>query len=632
MKKGLKMQCITRRNFLKTTLSVAGISAMPFSRLMANKPGVKHPNIIFILADDMGWMDSEIYGSRYYQTPNINRLAQKGMLFTNAYSASPLCSPTRASILTGKYPGRLKLTTPSCHLPPLPSERPLLGKTAAPRLKMVTPESRRFLPLEEFTIGEAFHDAGYKTSLMGKWHLGHDEEYWPKNQGFDVDLGAPNPGPPSYFAPYRLENFPAGQKGKYVTDQLTEEALGFLEANKDKPFLLNLWHFAVHAPFQAKADYVGDWDKMKDPRDKQDCPTMAAMIKSMDEGIGKVLDKLDELNITDQTIIIFFSDNGGNMYDEVRGTTPTNNLPLRGGKGNCYEGGVRVPCIFVWPGAVQPGTRNDTIISSIDFYPTLLEIAGIPLNPRQLFDGISFLPALWGEPLNRKAIFCHHPHYTPATQNVPCTLVRSGDWKLLRLYGEGPDRTNSYELYNLREDMGEQNNLAEIYPHRVRELDAMIDKFLTETGSIVPIKNPHYQAPRTGWQVLKDASLEILDGRLKITSIGSNPSIVTEDIPFVSNSMCLRFRMRSSAKTAGRCYFQSSQDAVFNIDESLPFDIMEDDEWHEYQLNFTPNGPLNCLRIDPAQSEGIIEFEWIRLCRKYGEVLMDWTFSKGDIK
>ena len=487
-----------RRRFLKTAGLGAAALAAP-GLLRAAKASDKRPNILFILADDLGWMDTSLYGSNYYRTPHIDRLARLGMMFTNAYAANPLCSPTRASIMTGKYPCRLGITTPGGHLPALPKDTPLLGKAAAPWMKMVVPRSRRFLPPSEYTLGEAFRDAGYATGFIGKWHLGLAPAHWPEKQGFDVSFhGAPDPGPPSYFSPYRFRagTVTDGPKGQYITDRVTDEAVKFLRtrAKRNKPFMLCLWHYAVHAPFQGKKALVDTYGRRKDPRGKQDCPTMAAMIHSLDQGVGRVMTELNGLKIADNTIVVFMSDNGGNMYDRVQGVPPTNNAPLRGGKGTIYEGGVREPCIVVWPGVVKPGSRSAELVSSIDFYPTLLEMAGIRPKTGQVIDGLSMVGVLKGTGrLDREAIFCHFPHYTPkAGGRFPATSVCRGDWKLIRCYGEGPNRTHGYELYNLKDDIGEHDNLAARHPEAVQALDALIARHLKDTGGIVPIPNPRY--------------------------------------------------------------------------------------------------------------------------------------------
>lgn len=492
----------TRRTFLKS-LSLCAASCFLPSGPLFSSDSKRKPNILFILADDMGWMDSTVYGSQYYETPNFERLTKRGMLFTDAYAASPLCSPTRASILSGQYPARLGITTPACHLAPLPAGTPLLAKKSAAWQKVICPQSRRFLPLENYTIAEALKDAGYTTGFIGKWHLGQQSKYWPAAQGFEFDLGAPNPGPPSYFSPYKFKTIKDGPKGEYITDRVTDEAIRYLEKDHSKPFFLCLWHFAVHAPFQAKQKFIEKYRGKVDPRGKQDCPTMAGMMQSLDESIGRVLDKLDELDLSKDTIIIFVSDNGGNMYDRVEGKPPTNNAPLRGGKGTIYEGGTKVPCVVVWPGIVETCTKCSEIISTVDFYPTLLEMASVATPQNVQMDGESIMPLLKNSgKLKREAVFCHFPHYVPATANFPSTSVRKDDFKLIRFYGEGINRSNAYELYNLRDDIGETTNLALLMPDKVAELDVLIDRFIKETDAVVPVINPAYNAqakpPRWG--------------------------------------------------------------------------------------------------------------------------------------
>jgi len=347
---------VQRRAFLRRAALSSAALALP--RAARGQAPARRPNVIFILADDLGWMDTGVYGSQYYRTPHIDRLAARGVRFTEAYAANPLCSPTRASIMTGLYPARLGITVPAGHLAPIPDDQPLLNESAVPWQKVVTPQSRRHLRPEERTIGEVFRDAGYRTGFIGKWHLGLNPEHWPERQGFEfVFHGAPDPGPPSYFSPYRFRagTVKDGPEGEYITDRVTDEAIGFIDRHRAEPFFLCLWEYAVHAPFQGKQTYIDEFEQVTDPRGQQDCPTMGAMIQSLDESVGRLLDHLDRTGLAEHTILVFMSDNGGNMYDTVDGTTPTNNAPLRGGKANIYEGGVREPCLVVWPGVTQPG-------------------------------------------------------------------------------------------------------------------------------------------------------------------------------------------------------------------------------------------------------------------------------------
>ncbi len=454
----------------------------------------KKPNIVFILADDMGWMDWTVNGSKYYDTPNLERLAKRGMVFKNAYSASPLCSPTRASILSGQYPHRFHLTTPSGHLKPNPEE-PLMKEKAAPWNKVVTPTSRSFMPLESITIAEKLKSVGYATGFIGKWHLGQ-APYIPENQGFNFNIaGGPNAGPPNYFSPYKIKNLPDGPEHEYITDRVTDEALKYIDSRKDSTFFLCMWEFSVHAPFQGKLAYVKEYENKKDPRGKQDNPIMAAMIKSLDESVGRIMDKLDELKLTENTVIVFYSDNGGNMYDIVNGKDVTNNFPLKYGKGNIHEGGIKVPCVISWAGKIRPESISQQSISSVDFYPTFLELAGIKPDKAQIIDGENLLPVLTGnKELKRKAIYCHFPHYTPATSNFPSTSVRKGDWKLIKVYGEGESQSHAFELYNLVDDEGETTNLAEKFPKKVKELHKLIVQHIAETDGLTPIINPAFKA------------------------------------------------------------------------------------------------------------------------------------------
>jgi len=452
----------------------------------------KNPNIIFFMVDDMGWMDSEVYGSQYYETPNITRLSKMGKRFTQAYTANPLCSPTRASILSGKHPGRFYLTTPAGHLPPNPDEN-LNKESARPWMKVACPGSRTFMPLEEFTIAEALKTNGYTTAHIGKWHLGH-EEYWPEHQGFDINIGGGHhPGPPNFFSPYNISTLPDKTDKEYITDRITDEALTFLENHKDKPFFLNFWQFAVHAPYQAPLDLISKYENKTDPRGKQKNPIMGGMIEKMDESLGRMLDKLEELDMMSNTIIVFFSDNGGNMYNVVNGEFPTNNYPLSYGKGNIYEGGIRVPCIVVWDGVVDKNTVSNETIQSMDFYPTLLEATNTKANPNQLLDGISLIELLREDkPLNREAIFSHFPHYMPVTHNVPSTAVWYGDYKLVKEYGEGENRSDAFRLYNLKTDIGETTDISSNHKDLVNKLSIMIEEHVKDINGLIPVKNPKY--------------------------------------------------------------------------------------------------------------------------------------------
>ena len=476
-----------------------------FLSLLATAPVAaqsRKPNVVFFLMDDMGWMDSTVYGSKYYETPNMERLARRGMVFTDAYAASPLCSPTRASILTGKHPARTGITTACGHTQPGPADKSRFPESAPPARKWLLPDSLCFLKPEEHTIAEAFKQAGYRTGHIGKWHLGLNPEHWPDKQGFDVAIhGKPDPGPPSYFAPYKFKSgtLKDGPEGEYITDRITEEALKFLDEQKGEgPFLVHIWHHAVHGPWGYKEDLAKPFDSKRDPRGKQNNAIMASMLKSADDSLGRVLDKLDQLGMTKDTVFIFFSDNGGNVHSRIgpKDLPPTNNEPLSEGKGRLREGGTRVPCIVAWPGVVKPGSKSIELISSVDWYPTMLEMAGLTPARGLTLDGVSIVPALKGKKLDREAIFCYFPHGGPARPGG--VYVRQGDLKLIRYYDTGPEHTDELELFNLREDLSETTNVASKMPEKVREMDTMIDEFLQRTHAVIPKPNPAYNpsAPR----------------------------------------------------------------------------------------------------------------------------------------
>jgi arylsulfatase A-like enzyme len=492
----MKMNHSTRRNFL------ASLAAPLFA---SSAPGRK-PNVLFILADDLGWRDTGIYGSAYYETPNIDGLAKRGMMFRNAYAAAPICSPTRASIQTGLHPARIGMTAPSGHLPEVILEQKL--QKQGPRVhKALVPVSVTRLKLEYITLGESFKAAGYRTAHLGKWHLG-SEPYDPLHQGFDIDLPhTPDSSPVSgYLGPWKF--WPGqGKPGEHIEDRLSDEAEKFIVANKDHPFYLEYWAFSVHSPWQAKPEILKKYTRKTDPANPQHNPVYAAMVESLDAAIGRVIKAIDENGLADNTIIVFFSDNGGVFWDartEKAMLDPgyedipiTSNAPLRNGKASIYDGGTREPMIMIWPGHVKAGSASDAIVQSIDFHPTLLEMVGLKPQADQKFDGISIVPALLGKPLGREAIFCHYPHYSPQANAIPGTWVRKGDWKLIRFWCDGPDRKDRFELYNLAADIGESNDLAAQYPERVRELKALLDLFIADTHATVPIPNPAYRAEAT---------------------------------------------------------------------------------------------------------------------------------------
>jgi arylsulfatase A-like enzyme len=437
----------------------------------------------------MGWMDAGCYGSSFYETPNIDGLAGEGMRFTDAYAACPVCSPTRASIMTGKYPARLKLTDY------------LKGRR---RGKLNPADYLDQMPLEEFTIAEALKEGGYATGFVGKWHLG-DKPYYPEHQGFDVNIGGTRSGMPrSYFYPQWRSNPPIeGRDGEYLTDRLTDESLRFLEANSNKPFLLYLSHYAVHTPLQSKKKLTAKYkakaknlapvkgprfvpEGEREARQVQDHPVYAGMVQSVDESVGRVMKKLEELGVADNTVVIFMSDNGGLSTSEG---SPTSNVPLRAGKGWLYEGGIREPMIIKWPGVVKPGSVCNEPVTSTDFYPTMLKMAGLALRPKQHRDGVSLVPLLRqrGKP-KRKAIYWHYPHYGNQGGS-PGGAVRAGDYKLIEFYED-----NRVEMYNLKDDVGEKHDLSAEMPRKAAQLRKMLHDWRKAVDAQMPQPNPAYKA------------------------------------------------------------------------------------------------------------------------------------------
>jgi len=464
----------SRRNFLEQAAAF-GLLVGGGRTLLAETSQQSRPwNFILILIDDLGWRDLGCYGSSSYLTPNIDRLAREGMRFTDAYASCPVCSPTRASIMTGKYPARLHLTD---WIP---------GRKPWPTSKLHAPAFEQQLPHREITIAEALKSEGYVSASIGKWHLG-GPEFYPESQGFSLNIAGTALGyPRSYFGPFDLPGLEGGTQDDYLTERLTDEAERFLEANRDRPFFLYLPEFAVHIPMQAREAAVEKHRKRIEPGALQQHPVYAAMVESVDEAVGRLTRKLAELQITDRTVILFTSDNGGLIYEGSSKRPVTNNAPLRAGKGHLYEGGIRVPLIVKWPGVTRPGSVSSIPVSSIDLLPTFREIAGAPSGVDPI-DGTSLVPILNGTGhLSREALFWHYPHYSNQG-GVPGGAVRKGEYKLIEFYEDG-----RLELYNLANDIWEQRNLAAREADKTKELHALLKEWRTSVGAAMPKENPDY--------------------------------------------------------------------------------------------------------------------------------------------
>jgi arylsulfatase A-like enzyme len=454
------------------------------SSVFADKP----MNVVLILADDLGWMDVGSYGSAYYQTPAIDQLASEGVRFTDAYAACAVCTPTRAALLTGKYPARILMTnwTPD-------------GRWN-PHAPMREGRFLRDLPLEEITVAEALREAGYRNASIGKWHLGGPPFSMPEHHGFDINRGGSAHGAPgSYFYPYQgnwripttdLHSqwvvFEDGAKGEYLTDRLTDEAIQFIRDNREGPFFLYLPHYAPHTPIEAKLEMIAKYEAIPEEQ-RQGDPTYAAMVESLDESVGRIMGTLRELDLDENTVVIFYSDNGGHWRF-------TDHSPLRGHKGTYWEGGIRVPLIIRWPGVAKPGHVVSEPVTSMDLYPTILTATGQPLRPSQHLDGLDLTPLLRGsESLNRKSLFWHFPHYNNHRETAPSGVIRRGDWKLIETF-DPP----MFELYNLADDIGESRNLFEEKPEIARSLILEMNAWREEVQADMMQPNPDYDPSKLG--------------------------------------------------------------------------------------------------------------------------------------
>ena len=464
-----------------------------------------HPNIVFILADDLGWKDLGCSGSEFYETPHIDMLAKSGVRFTDAYAAAPLCSATRASILSGWAPARQHLhgVTPESiekagnfhNYPSWKDE----AQHNFPRLYPLTiPKQLGQFPLARITFAERLKEKGYATSFIGKWHLGPDHNQLPDKQGFDHTYGVSHKGfPPTYHAPYKkgkyvLEGVTPLTEQEYLTDRLTEEALSFVEKNRQKPFCLYLSHYSVHGPWESKAEYEEHFEGTRKPGAAHDNPVYAGMIKSLDDSVGRLVAKVKELGLDERTVFIFSSDNGGKVLAKARGGGDefkvTSMHPLRGEKGLLWEGGIRVPCIIRWKGTIKAGQTSRTPIISTDFFPTLLSMAGLSVNKGNPVDGTDLLPLLQGGKIDRPHLTWFMPHYMRAGEGLGSSAaIRAGEYKMVKYFEGGG------ALHNLEADMGETRDLSRQKPALFKKLDAALMSELRRQNAHFPIANKNFE-------------------------------------------------------------------------------------------------------------------------------------------
>ena len=434
------------------------------ARIFAQEPtATSRPHILLIMTDDMGWMDLACQGNPVLQTPRLDAFAAESVRFTNAYAAAPVCSPTRAALMTGLAPARLHITQHGADQPSFwPDDRAIQP-----------PKSEHELPLASTTLAERLSDAGYATGFFGKWHLGADKKFWPENQGFDVNIGGCGlGGPPTYFDPYRIPALPPRKAGEYLTDRLVDEAIEFMRREHDSPMFVCLWTYNPHYPFEAPKEYVDPYNGREGAGLKN--AIYGGQITATDHAIGRILTELEQLKIDDETLVIFTSDNGG-------WSGATDNRPLREGKGYLYEGGLRVPLMIRWPGVTQSGKEIATPVVSMDLTSTILDAAGVQLDQSSKPDGESLRPLFRGEQLAREELYFHYPHFAFHKANRPGAAIRRGSFKLIRRFDD-----DSVELYDLEDDLGESNNLALQKPELCRELNAALTAWLEETGAGIP--------------------------------------------------------------------------------------------------------------------------------------------------
>ena len=477
----------------------------------------ERPNIVFILVDDLGRQDMSCEGSTFYETPNVDRIARKGMRFAHAYSTCQVCSPSRASIQTGKYPARSEIAITD-----------YIGGTTGRnqpdkwnRLTKLLPARYEMeMKLEEVTIAEALKDGGYQTFFAGKWHLGHTG-FGPEEQGYDINKGGHIAGTPpgGFFSPYNNPALEDGPPGEELPVRLGRETAKFIAAHKDKPFFAMLSFYSVHGPIQSsearwrkyrdKADKMGLLrredprfllDRTKEVRQVQDHPVYAGMMEAMDEAVGLVLDELEKQGIADDTIVFFTSDNGGVSSGDGFATSC---LPLRGGKGRQWEGGIRQPLYISWPGVTPGDTTSDVPVTGTDYYPTILEMAGLEPRPKQHVDGVSIVNALKGGSLPERSLFWHYPHYGNQG-GEPSAMIRKGEWKLINYFEDGRN-----ELYHVNRDLGERQNLAAQHPAKTKSMLAELKEWQAEIGARFPTKNPKWNASAYAeqMQVLKERGI-----------------------------------------------------------------------------------------------------------------------------
>jgi len=577
----------------------------PVAALAADRP-----NVVLILADDLGIRDLGCCGSTYHETPNIDRLAARGVRLTNAFSASPLCSPTRASIMTGQHPARTGITAPACHVAQVQLVKGLVPGDA----RVLVANSLTRLRSDYYTLAEALRDTGYATAHFGKWHLGHNlqpgDAYEPRDQGFDVDWPhtprAPGPGGGGgYLAPWKFIDDPdiTDETGRHIDERMADEAGAFIRASKGRPFFVNFWLFSVHSPWNARRELISHFEKKVDPANPQRNPLYAAMVKSMDDAVGRLLHHLEDSGEADNTVVVFWSDNGGYAYPPKK-TDPegyasvpaTSNLPYRSGKASLYDGGTREPGIVVWPGRVKSGTTADFLMQSTDLYPTLLTICGASPREGQVIDGLDQTTALTGGASPRTRLFCHFPHGNATRDSVmdgfyAGSSMRQGDLKLIRFYARAEDGADELELYDVTKDPGERTNIAAAHPDAVSTLNELLQRALLETEAVIPRFNPA-RVPRAakgapdpdalpgGWKNRAGVA-RVHEGAINVRSKGPR-SFLGVGVSLPVGPTRISFRVRAPEGGEGRVALLTSTGATEML--SVPYTVVGDSMWQTVTL------------------------------------------------
>ena len=633
---------------LISTAALACICSAQCHGAEADSPPAKPWNFLVILLDDAGWQDLGFSGNDFAETPHMDQLAARSMVFKQGYSTHPFCAPARQSMISGQWPARTAWIREDELTPEVAKRR-----SAPPWCPAVSSEWTRRTP--EFTsLAESLKSKGYRTGHIGKWHFsGSGRDTSPEAEGFDVNFGgASQVGMvQNFFAPFEgLPGKVESKPGEYLTDRLTDEALAFIRDNKDRPFFMQLWHYAPHDPIQAPEPLVEKYrKKARAVGDPNLNPTYAAMLESIDTGVGRIIEELGKFGIADRTVILFASDNGGLRNF---GVFPVARLdPLRGDKGMVYEGGIRVPIAIHWPGKTQPASTCEHPVSVLDFYPTILDIADEPLPDNQPVDGVSLAPLLSGETqddLKHRPIFWHN-----VTSGVkrhgeifqPVAAVRQGDWKLIKQF---PDRI---ELYHLAKDPSEKTNLAQNEPGRAKQLARLLDDWLMQTGVALPVANPDYDpafmlprqvpndtipantkplmawqpgADHAGWTAARMVRIEKTDSVMRLHATGSEPAInINLDKPLEPGKYAVQVRVR--VPVSGRALF--GWGTSLHGADVVEFEPPRDAEWHTLTGVFQTKGkavslsfagPFHLTRIgfhDPAVDTDYIEVSDIAIFR-----------------